>query len=189
MLLETVTVFGDSGFILPASGVLVAVLLASGDRRTALAFAAAVTTCAALTVAAKISFMIFGVSAIHSPSGHASMATIFFSCFGAIALRSKGSGPGRVGAAICGALVLLIAVSRVTLRAHTWSEALIGVAIGLFVFALFWRFSASRLAIGRRTLGLYFAAALGLYAVFGGSVTVEEPLERLAAHLGHVLRR
>lgn len=193
LFFAAVTALGDSGFVFPASAGLCVALLSSGDRRTALAFAAAVATCAALTVAAKIAFMIYGGSpgaaAVHSPSGHASMATAFFSSLGLIAARSNGAGPGRVGAAICALLVVLIAVSRVTLRAHTWAETVVGVAIGLASFALFWRFAAKRPPIDGRMLAVFFVLVLALYAAFGVSVTVEEPLEHIAARLGRMLRR
>lgn len=194
LFFEAITALGDSGFVLPASGGLCVALLSSGDRRTALAFASAVGICAILTVAAKLGFMVYdgfsGRAAVHSPSGHAAMATIFFSSLGSIAARSKGAGAaGRVGAAVCAVVVALIAVSRVWLHAHTRAETSIGVAIGLASFALFWRFASKRSPVDGRTLAVFLILVVPLYAAFGASVSVEEPLEQIAALLGHMLRR
>lgn len=193
LFFEAITTLGDSGFILPAAGALFVALLAAEDRRTALAFAAAVTACAVLTVATKIGFMIYGGfpgrALVHSPSGHASMATIFFSSLGLVAARSKDAGSGRAGAAICAILIALIALSRVALDAHTWAETLIGLGVGLVSFAVFRHFAAARSPIHRRTLAIFVIAVLALYLAFGASVSVEEPLEDIADRIGRMLRR
>lgn len=188
-LFETITALGDSGFVLPASVGLAAALVAHGDRRTALALLGAVAASAILTIAAKLAFMIHGMAGVHSPSGHTSMATVFFASIGSIAARSGSKGAGRLGAAICALVIVAVAVSRVALSAHTRAETLIGVAIGLFSFGLFRAFAARRTPIGWRKLAAFLAIVLAAYAAVGASVTLEEPLERVAAYLGRMLQR
>lgn len=192
LFFEAITTLGDSGFILPASAGLVVALLVFGDRRTAFAFAAGVTTCAVLTIAGKIGFMVFGGfpgrAAIHSPSGHASMATVFFGSLGLIAARAGGAGVGWGCGTLSAAVVVLVALSRVRLHAHTWAEALVGVAIGLASFALVWRFASNRTPIARRLLAIFFIVALAAYAAFGRSFSVEEPLEDIADRIGRMLQ-
>ncbi|MBY6241382.1 phosphatase PAP2 family protein [Methylosinus sp. Sm6] len=179
--LGAITSLGDPGFILAASGGLVAALLAAGDRRTAMALALVIVTSAALTAAAKIGFMASNVAAVHSPSGHAASATTFFLCFGAIAAARK---PAWVVGALCAALALAVAASRVGLGFHSPSEAAIGVGIGLCAFALFRRLQAPRPAIGRGPVAVSCAAAICLHALIGQSVDFEKPLELIAAALG-----
>lgn len=190
LLLETITAFGDSGLVLPASLGLVALLLAAEDRRSAVAVAAAVASCAVLTAVAKIAFMIVGATPLRSPSGHAAMATVFFACFGAIVWRSRERGGSACWSVLaCAALALLVAVSRVSLGAHSWGEIWIGMAIGLVCFGLFWRLASPRPPLRHRALFGFFAVTLAFYAAFGESVSVEDSLERVASRLERTLRR
>ncbi|ATQ70012.1 MULTISPECIES: phosphatase PAP2 family protein [Methylosinus] len=183
-LLGAVTSLGDPGFVVAASGGLIAALLAVGDRRTAVALAAAVATSAGVTAAAKIGFMASSVAAVHSPSGHAASATTFFLCLGAIAAAQK----PRAAAVLCAVFALLVAASRVALGVHSPGEAVIGVAIGFCAFTLFRKMKAPRPILGRGPVVVCFAAALGLHALIGEGVAFEQPLEHVAAALGRLAR-
>jgi membrane-associated phospholipid phosphatase len=192
LFFEAVTALGDSGFILPAAGGLALVLLAAKDRRSALAFSIAVGACGALAAAAKVVCMIHDGfaerGAIHSPSGHAAMATVFFASLGLFAIRSNRPGRGWTSAVVCAVLVALIAFSRVWLHAHTWQEALVGLAIGLFSFSLVWAFGSRRSPIDRRALVAYSILVVALHAAFGIGISIESRLERIAERIGPLLR-
>jgi membrane-associated phospholipid phosphatase len=180
--LVAVTSLGDPGFVLAASGGLIAALFAVGDRRTAVALAAAVATSAAVTVVAKIGFMTSSVAAVHSPSGHAASATTFFLCLGAIAAART----PRTAGVLCAVFALIVAASRVLLGVHSPGEAAIGVAIGLCAFSLFRRMKAPRPALGQGPVAVSLAAALGLHALIGERLVFEQPLEHVAAALGRL---
>jgi membrane-associated phospholipid phosphatase len=184
-LLDAITSLGDPGFVLAASGGLVAALLAVGDRRTAAALGLAVATSAAVTVAAKIGFMTSGIAELHSPSGHAASATTVFLCFGAIAAARRSAWAGAV---LCATCALAVAASRVMLGFHSPGEAVIGVAIGLCAFAVFRRLAAPRPVIGRGPVVACFATAFCLHAVVGQGFSFEAPLEHIAAALGRLTR-
>lgn len=177
-LLEAMTVLGDPGFVLAASGGLCATLIAAGDRRTAFALAVALAASAALAATAKIGFMAFGPPSVHSPSGHAAMATVFLLSLGAIAPRARGlAGP------LCAVFALAVAASRVILGVHSLAEAAIGVVIGLCAFAVFSRLATHRPMIGQGPLVAGVAAALCLHVAIGARFSIEEPLEKAASLL------
>jgi membrane-associated phospholipid phosphatase len=188
--LAIVTKFGDSGLLLPASVFLCAGLFAAGARKTAVVFACAWAACIGATILVKILFMACGErvsSSIHSPSGHTSLAAMFFLSLGLMATGAKNQIFGRAVAAGCVALVTAIAVSRVALGAHTLAETLIGAVIGLASFGAFWGFSWPRSPISIKAL-LLSLVPLGLgYAVLGVSVHFEGPLERVAHWLARRL--
>jgi membrane-associated phospholipid phosphatase len=185
-LLEAITAFGDPGFILAASLGLAAALIAAGDRRTAVALLVAIATSATIIAAAKIGFMAFGAPHLHSPSGHAAIATTFFFSLGATLLKTRA--PARAGAAACGIFALIIAASRVLIGVHSVAEAAIGVAIGFSAFVLFHNLAAPRTAVGQGPLVVCFATAICLHAAVGESISFEEPLEHVAAALGRLAR-
>lgn len=182
-----ITKFGDSGFLLPAAVFLCFGLFATGGRRNAIVFAAAWAACISATALAKILFMACGGSptsaAIHSPSGHASLSAMFFLSLGFIATGEKNRVRGRVLAALCMALIALIAGSRVFLGAHTAAEALLGLVIGLASFEAFRRYSRPRAPIPPQAMLIGAGALVLAYSVLGASIHVEEPLERAAAWL------
>jgi membrane-associated phospholipid phosphatase len=181
--LEAITVLGDPGFILAASGGLFATLIAVGDRRSAFALAIALAASASVTAMAKIGFMAFGPPSVYSPSGHAAMATAFLLSVGAIVARSRG-----LAGALCAGSALAVAASRVVLGAHSLAEAVIGVAIGLCAFAVFARLATRRSRIGQGPIAAGFATALCLHVAIGARFSVEEPLERAASALRGMAR-
>jgi membrane-associated phospholipid phosphatase len=184
---QFITKFGDSGFLLPASVFLSFGLFATGSRRNAIVFAAAWAACISATALAKILFMAYGgaptSAAIHSPSGHASLSTMFFLSLGFIATGEKNRVRSRVLAALCIGLVALIAGSRVSLGAHTAAETFVGVVIGLASFEAFRRYSRPCAPFSPQALLIGAGSLVLAYAVLGASIRVEEPLERAASWL------
>ena len=186
-MFRTVVVFGDAGFVLPASGGLAAALWAAGDRRAAVAFLSAILFCGVMATLAKIFSMAFGPPPLHSPSGHAALAAAFFLPLSAIFMRVREKRAGFLAAALCACVAVLVAIGRVVEGAHTTLEAFAGFFIGLASFALFVWLTPPRLAIGAPALALYFAAAVALHAYTGLSIEVEGPLERIATRLARLL--
>ncbi|EWY40459.1 hypothetical protein N825_34760 [Skermanella stibiiresistens SB22] len=132
---------GDSGLLLPASACVFVYLMLRGAPTVALLWVATLLTGLSLTLVAKLGFLACGVDGglldIESPSGHASFAAIFFGCCALIAGsgRPRWQRIGILGAST--AIILLVAVSRVRLRAHTWEEVVCGLAIGFASVAAF----------------------------------------------------
>ncbi len=88
---------------------------------------AGIVAATAVTTASKIAFLGFGlgVAAIDFTgfSGHSMYATAILPVLGAIVF-------GRGGAVAGALLALVVMVSRVEVGAHSWSEALSGLALG-----------------------------------------------------------
>ena len=186
-LLRTVVVFGDAGFVLPASGGLAVALWAAGDRRAAVAFLAAIAVCGVAATFAKIFSMAFGPPPLHSPSGHAALAAAFFLPLSAIFMRVREKWIGILAAALCAAAAVLVAIGRVAQGAHTEAEAFAGFFIGLAAFGVFLCGAPARLSISAPALVILFAAAVALQAYTGLSIEVEGPLERIATRLAEML--
>lgn len=134
-MIRLITDLGDSAFLLPASAVLLGYFLYHGSMRTALLWTSTLALCAALTIVLKIGFNACGgempLLNMRTPSGHASLSATFYTC---CALMISADKERWIRVALLGtsaALVILIAVSRIILQAHTISEVVAGILIGL----------------------------------------------------------
>lgn len=129
-----VTNLGDAGVTVSAACFLFGCFLWS-SRRTAAHWLAALLVCGTLTTALKIALYMRGTPIapvwLASPSGHVAASVLIYGVLPAAAPRSL-----RAGAAIACLTVLLIAVSRVYVQAHTTSDVLAGACIG--GVCLFW---------------------------------------------------
>jgi membrane-associated phospholipid phosphatase len=134
-MFNLITGLGDSAFLIPAPGLLVAYCLYLRSSRAALIWISTLALCAGLTIALKTGFRACGgeVPAFHirSPSGHTSLSTTFYGCFALmIAIREERG--ARLSVLLTSILlVAAIAVSRVVLEAHTVVEVIAGLLIGL----------------------------------------------------------
>lgn len=183
LFFRAVTILGDSGFLLPASAGLFALLWASGNRRAALGFAGALSLCVWATVAAKLGFLACAAAngaAVRSPSGHASLSAMFFSSVGLVALRTTPAWLGRAFFTLCLVLVAMIAGSRVVLYAHTVAETLIGISIGAACFVLFWRFFPSRMRLDWRGSAIVLVLFYIVYLLLDRRLFIEDRLASLA---------
>jgi membrane-associated phospholipid phosphatase len=183
---EIITKFGDSRLLLPASVGLCLGMFVTGARQSAAVFACAWTACICATSLAKILSMACGelfLASLHSPSGHASLSSMFYLTLGLTAAKRNNPFPGRAFLGVCIVLVALVAISRVVLDAHSVAETLIGLAIGLASFGAFWRYSQRHSPISTRALLIGAAPVLLAYAAVGVSAHAEERLERIAAWL------
>lgn len=132
-----VTRLGEAQILLPAMAAVCAWLAWRG-RATRLAgvWLAATAAAALLTTASKVAFIGFGwgVPALDFTgfSGHAMFAAAVWPPLLRLALARDGptSPAARAGWWLGWALAVLVAVSRVQVQAHSWSEVLTGFALG-----------------------------------------------------------
>jgi membrane-associated phospholipid phosphatase len=134
-MFKMITGLGDSAFLIPASILLIAYCLYLRSSRAALIWVSTLALCGGLTIAMKIGFRACGGEVpgfhIHSPSGHTSLSTTFYSCF-ALMFAVHEDRWARLSILLTSTLlVAAIAVSRVVLEVHTVSEVIAGLLIGL----------------------------------------------------------
>jgi membrane-associated phospholipid phosphatase len=139
---STVTILGGQSFLLPATVVVVAVLALRGRRVSALLFAGVVVGGLLLEVALKIVYhrarpslwpALVTERTYSFPSGHATMATLFYGGVAAVVLHLSRSQAVRGAALAIATLVILgVACSRVYLGAHWTTDVVAGILIGLF---------------------------------------------------------
>jgi membrane-associated phospholipid phosphatase len=186
LIFHALAILGDAGFLLPGALAFVLLLWTFGCARSALGFGAAVALCVVAVTGSKIGFMACSAgsdAALRSPSGHAALSVVVYLSVAATARRAFPPWAGRLAAALCFLLVVMIAVSRVVSYAHTVAETAMGAAIGAVCLAVFLCAAPQRLVFDRRaalatlaTLAMV-AAVLGL---FGRRVSFEDRLERVA---------
>lgn len=132
------TRLGEAQLLLPALLLAVVWLLRSpGGGRLAGWWLAATAGAALLTTASKVAFIGYGIG--YAPldftgiSGHAMFATAVLPPLVLLAARAGGAGDGAQGRGwlLAGyALAGAVAVSRVMVGAHSWSEVLAGAVLG-----------------------------------------------------------
>jgi len=183
-----ITALGDSAVTLPCIGLIALwLLLAAPARNLAwrwLLMAAGVAVCVA---ASKLAFMVWGVSLpglnFTGLSGHAAMAAVTWPAMISLLLGRRRVA-WRVVAVLLGVLLAVaIAWSRVVLHAHSPSEAVLGVSVGL-------AFSLVFLGLHWRSLHLRWPAYLTLLPlllvlpfVYGRHFPSQDILVTIARHL------
>lgn len=139
---STVTFFGSHFFVLPATVLLTAGLWLKKHRASAVLFAGSVAGGFLLNAVLKIAFArqrpdlwpaLVTEKTYSFPSGHATMATVFFGGAAAVVLHLSHKPPVR-GAAlvIATTATLMVAASRVYLGAHWTTDITGGILVGLF---------------------------------------------------------
>jgi membrane-associated phospholipid phosphatase len=139
---SAVTFLGGQSFLLPATVVVAAALALRGRRVSALLFAGVVVGGLLLEVALKIVYhrarpslwpVLVTERTYSFPSGHATMATLFYGGVAAVVLHLSRSPVVRGAALAIATLVILgVAYSRVYLGAHWTTDVVAGILIGLF---------------------------------------------------------
>ena len=154
-----VTFFGSHIFILPATLLITILLRLKGHWVSALLFAGSVAGGFALNALLKIAFArqrpdlwpaLVAEITYSFPSGHATMATVFFGGLAAVVLRlSSRPVVRRLALVLATTAILMIAASRVYLGAHWTTDVTAGILLGLFwvsVCATGTRYVTDRLA-------------------------------------------
>lgn len=137
-----VTFFGGHLFVLPATLLVTAALWLKHHRASALLFAGSVVGGFGLNALLKIGFArerpdlwpaLVNEITYSFPSGHATMATVFFGGAAAVVLHLSRHPLGRAAALVLATTaILMIAASRVYLGAHWTTDVAGGVLVGLF---------------------------------------------------------
>lgn len=188
-LLWAITNLADSGLILPLCALLACVLYRE-SRHAAWLFVRALFVCLVIMTLIKLVFLscgkVFG-SNIHSPSGHASLASFFFGSL-AVVLYARMTHPKRWLVLACAALMaVVIGATRIALSAHSPLEVIIGGTIGAFCLALF---VVPYLHMPHKHLPVRNIALMILpvfLLCYGSALPAEKLLFRIADHLRPVI--
>lgn len=143
--METVTILGDIGFVVPSLLVALAMLTASRNGGAALRWGCAFAMAVGVTGVLKM--LLRGSDLLpHFPSGHVAVAVAFH---GGLAMLLLGAGRLRMFGFLTLALVgALVGWSRVELTEHTWIDVVGGFVIGWAALAVFGCLDRARLAGG-----------------------------------------
>lgn len=130
---RTLSALGDSRWLLPMALVLL-ITLPRADVRLKWRWLLAIAVTAGLTLASKLAFMGWGIGikSVHFTgfSGHAAMSSVIYPIVGAL-LAGPGKRTRAIGLVIGVLLAIAIAWSRIPLHAHSLSEVIAGLALGL----------------------------------------------------------
>jgi undecaprenyl-diphosphatase len=139
---RVITLLGGQAFLLPATLVVVVLLFLRGRRVSALLFSGVVVGGLLLEIVLKIVYhrarpslwpALVTERTYSFPSGHATMATLFYGGVAAVVLHlSRRPLVRGVTLALATALILLVAYSRVYLGAHWATDVVAGILLGLF---------------------------------------------------------
>jgi membrane-associated phospholipid phosphatase len=193
-LLYSLTWFGDSGFLLPAAlWIAVWLGLRPATRPSALLWILLFGVGSSLILATKLAFLGWGLGSatfnFTGISGHTAISASVWpvACWLAV---SRWEHRVRVLAAAMGCLfALLIGLSRIALQAHSWSEVVIGYALGFAVSGSFlWQ--QHRLPHPRVSWAMVLASlATPLLMLQPGTpAPTQDLLERIAVHLAGIDR-
>ncbi len=130
---RTLSALGDSRWLLPMALVLL-FTLPRADARLKWRWLLAIAVTAGITLASKLAFMGWGIGikSMHftGVSGHAAMSSVIYPVVGAL-LAGPGKRARAIGLAIGVLLATAIAWSRIPLHAHSLSEVISGLMLGL----------------------------------------------------------
>jgi len=130
---RTLSALGDSRWLLPMALVLL-ITLPRADARLKWRWLLAIVVTAGVTLASKLAFMGWGIGikSVHFTgfSGHAAMSSVIYPVVGAL-LAGTSKLPRRIGLVIGVLLATAIAWSRIPLHAHSLSEVIAGLMLGL----------------------------------------------------------
>lgn len=180
--------FGESSLLLPCAALLYLWMHYAGEPRAARNWLACFAGAAALTLASKLAFMGWGIGVqaldFTGFSGHSMMAAAVLPVLGQRLVATRRPGLAAIGMLAGGGMALLVGYSRLMLDAHTPSEVVGGLSIGLAASLGFLRLcgTAPRSA-APVTVALAIATLmLGLPAT-GAHAPTHRWLEQLAVYL------
>jgi len=178
-----VSQFGESTYLLPAALLTALWLCHRGQTSSALRWLAGVAVAAGITLVSKLAFFGWGVGIAPldfiGVSGHSAMSATILPVLLYLCAPPSRPWMARLGAACGVGLALLIGCSRLVLDAHSPSEVVAGLVLGLVVSLTFLS-SPDGKALPRSIVPL--AAAL---AIFTALHTL--PMPTGASHAAHRL--
>jgi undecaprenyl-diphosphatase len=139
---RAITFFGSAQFVYPATALVAGILAARGRRVSAILFASSVVGGGLLEVILKLVYRrprpdlvppLARAMSWSFPSGHATLATVFFGGLAAVVFHlTRRPGP-RIAATLVAAVAAgSVALSRVYLGVHWITDVAAGVLVGLF---------------------------------------------------------
>lgn len=183
-LLAILSDAGDSAVLLPLALLMIAALWRYQSRPAAATLIIALAACGVVILLLKITLIACGEtwnSAVVSPSGHAGMST---AVYGALGIITAHQAPRWQQPAIVLASWLFvgaIALSRVTLGAHSYAEVGLGLLVGAAALCLF---AVPYFKLRKAPLNLALLGALSVATVLilhGARLPVEKLIRRFAS--------
>jgi len=178
---------GDSGVLLPIALISAALLWLWHSGRAAWLLLRSVLLAIVGVSFLKVYFLSCGAhwqADLISPSGHACLSTAVFGSLGIVAATGRGVYTRAGIGALAALLVGIIASSRVVIGVHTWTEVLVGLAVGggaLLSFA----WSYARTAPPRIDLMTFGVALLAtMMLTFGIRLPAESIIRHFARNIG-----
>jgi membrane-associated phospholipid phosphatase len=184
-MMKFLTDFGDSAVLLPLSAVVLIWLLATRSVGAAIWWLGVLIAFGAIIGGLKMLFFACPPAVdVRSPSGHTGFSLLVYGGIAAIIAAQRRSAWSRAGIMLATvALVVGIAISRVTLHMHSRTETLIGFLIGAAAVAVF-IFGYRRTTTNRRMMTpLLFAVVLTAAIFHGASLNAETNLHTLGGWL------
>ncbi|SPE36249.1 membrane hypothetical protein [Burkholderiales bacterium] len=182
-----VTSASDSGVLLPVALVSAGMLWLFQSRRAAWLLLRSVFLAVVLIAALKVFFLSCGAhwqASLISPSGHACLSAAVFGILGTVAAAGRPA-PARIAiAALVALLVGIIAISRVVVGVHTWTEVIVGLAVGVSAQLWFaWSYARTQPPpVDLKTFGLVLSATLLL--AFGIRLPAESFIRHMTKRVG-----
>jgi membrane-associated phospholipid phosphatase len=183
--MKFLTDFGDAMVVLPIAAATLAWLVRIAGARTAGLWCLALLACGGGTALLKVYFDACSapLPSITSPSGHASMSTLVYGSL-ALIVGAEAAPWQRFATATIGAAAIIgIALSRVTLGAHSVGEVVLGLAIGGCALALFARRYLEAPPAARKIGPLAVAIAVIMMLLHGHSAHLESLWHAIGAYL------
>ena len=130
----------DVAVLLPLSLILAALMWGFQSRRAAFWLFGSLAICACITAILKLAFdtcsAAWGIVSI-SPSGHASMSAMVYGALAIVVARHRPVWQRPILLACSWMLVVIVAISRILVGAHSSTEVILGLLIGAGALALF----------------------------------------------------
>jgi len=183
--MKFLTDFGDSAVLLPLSMVVLIWLLATRSVGAAIWWVGVLAVFGAVVGGLKMLFFACPPAVdVRSPSGHTGFSMLVYGGIAAIIAIQRRSAWSRTAIMLAAlALVVGIAISRVSLHMHSRTETLIGFAIGVVAVAVF-IFGYRRTTTNRRLMApLLFAVVLTAAIFHGARLNAETNLHMLGGWL------
>jgi membrane-associated phospholipid phosphatase len=184
-MMKFLTDFGDSAVLLPLSAVVLIWLLATRSVSAAIWWVGVLAVFGAVIGGLKMLFFACPPAVdVRSPSGHTGFSMLVYGGIAVIIAAQRRSLWSRAGIMLATiALVVGIAISRVTLHMHSRTETLIGFLIGAAAVAVFVFGYRRTTTNGRLMAPLLFAVVLTAALFHGARLNAETNLHTLGGWL------
>jgi membrane-associated phospholipid phosphatase len=119
---------------------------------------------------------------IYSPSGHCAISLSVYGTFAAIAASSQAGWRKIIPFLFVGPLILLIAVSRIYLYAHSINEVVVGLCIGASIFCGIWLVLLKNNTVRCSWLPFTLVCLTIMVTVYGHHLPAEKLVKHISAY-------